>query len=41
VLVEGDAEALERRDRIEVVARVRLPDQECDGSESREGPDSR
>jgi hypothetical protein len=41
VHIEGDAETLELSDRIEVVARVRLPDQECDGSESREGPDSR
>jgi hypothetical protein len=41
VHIEGDAETLELSDRFEVVASVGLHGQECDGSESREGHDSR
>jgi hypothetical protein len=41
VHIEGDAETLELSDRIEVVASVGPPGQEDDGSEGREGHDSR
>jgi hypothetical protein len=37
MLIEGNAEALELSDQVEVVASVGLPDQECDGRDTREG----